>query len=120
MADMKKHLLKANNELSALKAKFENGEGGIASAEVEELKRKHHNRLHELESQLEESQSKCSSLEKTRTRLQGELEDLTVEAERVMMVFCCCCFLLVLLCCWCGCCCWCFYCWCWCFFVGFC
>ena len=81
--EMKKNLTKANNELSSLKSRLENGEGGVGSAELEEVKKKYNNRIQELEAQLEETQSKCSSLEKIRTRLQGEVEDLSVDSERV-------------------------------------
>lgn len=39
-------------------------------------------RLQEAEEQVEATQAKCASLEKTKNRLQGELEDLTVDLER--------------------------------------
>jgi myosin protein heavy chain len=38
--------------------------------------------LQEAESNIEGAQSKCANLEKTKTRLQGELEDLMIDVER--------------------------------------
>ena len=43
-------------------------------------------RLADAESQLEAQQSKVSNLEKLKARLQGEVEDLMVEVERVVEV----------------------------------
>jgi peptidoglycan hydrolase CwlO-like protein len=63
--------------------KCESGEGGVRSEELEEMKRKFNVKITELEAQLEAAQSKVSSLEKLKNRLQGELDDLTVEVERV-------------------------------------
>ena len=40
-------------------------------------------KVHEAESQMESAQAKCTSLEKAKQRLQGELEDVMVEVERV-------------------------------------
>ena len=40
-------------------------------------------KVQEAEAQMEAAQSKCSSLEKAKHRLQGELEDVMVEVERV-------------------------------------
>ena len=39
-------------------------------------------RLQEAEEQIEAVNSKCASLEKTKQRLQGEVEDLMVDVER--------------------------------------
>lgn len=79
-------LTKANSEAAMWKHKCESGEGGVRSEEMEELKRKFNAKIVELESQLEASQSKASSLEKVKSRLQGELDDLTVEVERVKLM----------------------------------
>lgn len=40
-------------------------------------------KLAEAENQVEQAMSKCSSLEKVKQRLQGELEDLMIDVERV-------------------------------------
>ena len=40
-------------------------------------------KVQEAEAQMEAAQSKCSTLEKAKHRLQGELEDVMVEVERV-------------------------------------
>ena len=53
------------------------------SEEMEDLKRKMNAKLQDLEEQLEAAQSRASQLEKTKTRLQGELEDTMVEVDRV-------------------------------------
>ena len=53
------------------------------SEEMEDLKRKMNAKLLDLEEQLEAAQSRASQLEKTKTRLQGELEDTMVEVDRV-------------------------------------
>ena len=42
-------------------------------------------KVQEAEAQMEAAQSKCSSLEKAKHRLQGELEDVMVEVERVSL-----------------------------------
>jgi len=76
-------LTKANNEMAVWRHKAESGEGGVRSEEMEELKRKMNAKVTELEAQLEAAQSKASSMEKVKNRLQGELEDLTIEVERV-------------------------------------
>ena len=82
-AELQRLLTKANNEMAVWKHKCESGEGGVRSEEMEELKRKFNVKLQEMEAQMEAAQSKAASLEKVKGRLQGELEDLMVEVERV-------------------------------------
>ncbi len=84
-ADLQRALNKANNEMNIWRQKFESGEGGVRSEEFEELKRKMNAKLAEAESALEAAQSKASSLDKAKHRLQGELEDVMIEMERVCM-----------------------------------
>ena len=43
-------------------------------------------KVQEAESQMESAQAKCASLEKAKHRLQGELEDVMIEVERVRTV----------------------------------
>ncbi len=81
--DLQRHLTKANNEIQIWRRKFESGEGGVRSEELDDLKRKMNAKIQELESQLEGALSKASGLEKVRNRLQGELEDVMIEMERV-------------------------------------
>ena len=81
-ADMQRLLTKANNEASMWRQKCESGEGGVRSEEMDDLKRKMNAKLQEAESALEAAQSKASSLDKAKHRLQGELEDLMIEVER--------------------------------------
>jgi len=81
-ADAQRLLTKANNDIAEWRRKFESGEGGIRSEELEDLKRKMLSRLNDLEAQLEAALSKCSSMEKAKNRLQGELEDVVIEMER--------------------------------------
>jgi hypothetical protein len=66
-----------------LKQKLESGEGGVRSEELEDLKRKLGAKLLDTESQLEAALTKASALEKNNNRLKGELEDLSIEVERV-------------------------------------
>lgn len=47
------------------------------------LRKKLAQRLQEAEETTEAVNAKCSSLEKTKQRLQGEVEDLTIDLERV-------------------------------------
>ena len=61
----------------------ESGEGGVRSEELDELKRKLNAKLQDTESQLESALGKAASAEKANQRLRGELEDLTIEVERV-------------------------------------
>lgn len=82
-AELQRLLTKANNEAALWKHKLESGEGGIRPEELEEYKRKFNTKITELESQLEAAQSKASSLEKLKSRLNGELDDLAAEVERV-------------------------------------
>jgi len=82
-ADMQRALQKANNEVTVWKQKCESGEGGVRLEELDELKRKLMAKLQEAESQLETALGKASNLEKSNHRLKAELEDLTVETERV-------------------------------------
>jgi chromosome segregation ATPase len=52
------------------------------SEELEEAKRKLAAKLTEAEEQVEAALNKCNSLEKVKSRLQGEVEDLMVDVER--------------------------------------
>jgi len=74
---------KANAEMQQWKQKCERGEGGVRSEEMEEMKRKLTAKVQDAESQLEAATTKLSSLEKANHRLKAELEDATVEMERV-------------------------------------
>jgi len=84
-ADLQRLLAKANSEIAVWRHKCESGEGGVRSEEMEELKRRMNAKINELEAQLEASQSKASILEKAKSRLAGELEDLSIEVERVSL-----------------------------------
>ena len=85
-SDLQRMLTKANNEMAVWRHKCESGEGGVRSEEMEELKRKMNAKIMELEAALEAAQAKASSMEKVKNRLQGELEDLTIEVERVRKI----------------------------------
>ena len=82
-ADMQRALTKVVNEANVWRQKCQSGEGGVRSEELDDLKRKMGAKLAETESQLEAAHSKCNSLEKAKNRLQGELEDVMIEVERV-------------------------------------
>ena len=85
-SDQQRLLQKANAEAASWRQKAENGEGGVRSEEVEELKKKIGAKLLDTESQLEAALSKAASLEKNNNRLKGELEDLSIEVERVSSI----------------------------------
>jgi len=76
---------KANSEAALWKQKCESGEGGVRSEELDELKKKFTARLMETESQLEAALSKAASMDKVNHRLRAELEDMSVEVERVRL-----------------------------------
>ena len=81
--ELQRLLSKANNEAATWRQKFESGEGSIKSEEMEEMKRKFNAKIAELEAQLEAALAKASSLEKVKNRLQGEMDDLMVEVDKV-------------------------------------
>ena len=82
-ADLQRLVQKANSEAALWRQKCESGEGGVRSEEMEEMKKKFTARLLETESQLEAALSKAASMDKANHRLRGELEDLSIEVERV-------------------------------------
>jgi len=82
-ADMQRALQKANNEMQVWKQKCESGEGGVRSEELDELKRKLMAKIQETEAQLETALGKAANFDKNNKRLKAELEDLTIEVERV-------------------------------------
>jgi len=87
-SDMQRLITKANTEAATWRQKLEAGEGGVSSEALDELKRKLSVKLNETEAQLEAALGKASSLDKANHRLRGELEDLSVEVERVSLVQC--------------------------------
>merc|ERR1712241_1064410 len=81
-SDALKALSKANAEIQLWKSKFEtDGLGRID--ELEGDKQKLNARLAEAEATIETLSQKVASTEKTRHRLETELEDLQLEYERV-------------------------------------
>jgi len=81
--ELQRLLAKANNEAAMWRQKCESGEGSIRAEEMEELKRKYNAKIAELEAQLEAALAKAASLEKVKNRLQGEMDDLMVEVDKV-------------------------------------
>jgi len=61
--------------------------GGVRIEELDELKRKMNAKLAEAENELDAARSKIAQLEKAKTRLTGDLEDMSIEMERVNMIF---------------------------------
>ena len=80
-SDIEKQLGKVHNELYGLKAK-QDRQLMEKEEEVDEAQRKFATKLLELNEQLEETLNKCHSLEKAKTRLQNEKEDLVLSMER--------------------------------------
>uniref|UniRef100_A0A8C5AZ68 Myosin heavy chain, fast skeletal muscle-like n=1 Tax=Gadus morhua TaxID=8049 RepID=A0A8C5AZ68_GADMO len=78
-AELQRGMSKANGEVAQWRSKYETD----AIQRTEELEEKKlAQRLQEAEEQIEAVNSKCASLEKTKQRLQGEVEDLMVDVER--------------------------------------
>ena len=82
-SDLQRLLTKANAELTDLRRKVESGEVGVRTEEIDAMRKKMQAKLSEAESALDAAHSKISSLEKVKTRLQGEIEDIMIDAERV-------------------------------------
>ena len=82
-ADLQRLVQKANGEATMWRQKCESGEGGVRSEELEEMKKKFTAKLMETESQLEAALSKAASMDKANHRLRAEMEDMSVEVERV-------------------------------------
>jgi len=81
--ELQRLLNKANSEAAMWRQKCESGEGSVRQEELDELKRKYNAKIAELEAQLEAAMAKASSLEKVKNRLQGEMDDLMVEVDKV-------------------------------------
>ncbi|XP_011682897.1 myosin-16 isoform X3 [Strongylocentrotus purpuratus] len=80
-AEVQRILTKVNGELNQMRAKFD-GEAVQRAEELEEAKRKLMIRLAQVEEELSSALSKNGSLEKTKARLTGEVEDLQLDLER--------------------------------------
>uniref|UniRef100_A0A671QJI7 Myosin motor domain-containing protein n=1 Tax=Sinocyclocheilus anshuiensis TaxID=1608454 RepID=A0A671QJI7_9TELE len=70
-AELQRGMSKANSEVAQWRTKYE-------TDAISKLAQ----RLQEAEEQIEAVNSKCASLEKTKQRLQGEVEDLMIDVER--------------------------------------
>uniref|UniRef100_A0A803VUB5 Myosin-7 n=4 Tax=Passeriformes TaxID=9126 RepID=A0A803VUB5_FICAL len=75
-AELQRSLSKANSEVAQWRTKYET-DAIQRTEELEEAKR-----LQEAEEAVEAVNAKCSSLEKTKHRLQNEIEDLMADLER--------------------------------------
>jgi myosin protein heavy chain len=74
-------LSKANAEVAQWSTKYET-DAVQRTEELEEAKKKLACKLQEMEEQCESTQAKCASLEKTKQRQVGEIEDLQIDLER--------------------------------------
>ena len=68
--------------MSADRSKYEL-EGAARVEELEEARKKLIVKLQEAEEQLEAQTAKAANMEKIKNRMQGDLEDVTIELERV-------------------------------------
>ena len=84
-SDLQRAVKKAQDEAHMWKAKFDSGEGGVSGEAMDELKKKFMRQLRAVEEQMEAAQSKANSADKDRRRLQAELEDVMVDAEKVII-----------------------------------
>jgi myosin heavy chain 6/7 len=76
-----RNLSKANAEIQQWKTRIE-GEDLALSDEIDDAKRRQQQKLNELQEALDAATSKVASLEKTRSRLQSDLDDAQVDVER--------------------------------------
>ena len=83
-SDLQRAVKKAQDEAHMWKAKFDSGEGGVSGEAMDELKKKLSRQLRAVEEQLESATAKANSADKDRRRLQAELEDAMVDAEKVI------------------------------------
>ncbi|KAL2100496.1 hypothetical protein ACEWY4_004890 [Coilia grayii] len=90
-AELQRGMSKANSEVAQWRTKYETDaiqrteeleESKYVSVTPKHLLKKLAQRLQEAEEQIEAVNSKCASLEKTKQRLQGEVEDLMIDVER--------------------------------------
>ncbi|CAG0920015.1 unnamed protein product [Notodromas monacha] len=79
--DLERQLSKASSDVMTWKSKYES-ESTARQEEIEELRRKFHVRITELEEQVEAYMAKCSGLEKQKSRLQSEVEVLIIDLEK--------------------------------------
>ncbi len=79
--DLERQLSKANQDAMTWKSKYDH-ECAARTEEVEELRRKFHVRITELEEQINALIAKCSGLEKQKSRLQSEVEVLIIDLEK--------------------------------------
>jgi chromosome segregation ATPase len=96
--DLQRQVTKLNSEVQQWRSRFESeGKfnqfnllednkvlhlGMSRGEELEEAKRKLAGKLNEAEEQVEAALIKCNALEKAKSRLHGEVEDLMVDVER--------------------------------------
>merc|ERR1712014_92132 len=80
-AELQRSLSKANAEVASWRTKYET-DAIQRTEELEEAKKKLAAKLQEMEELVESTQAKCASLEKTKVRQLGEIEDLQVDLER--------------------------------------
>uniref|UniRef100_A0A3P9B7G9 Myosin heavy chain, fast skeletal muscle n=1 Tax=Maylandia zebra TaxID=106582 RepID=A0A3P9B7G9_9CICH len=80
-AELQRAMSKANSEVAQWRTKYET-DAIQRNDELEEAKKKLAQRLQEAEEAIEAVNAKCFSLEKTKQRLQGEVEDLMADVER--------------------------------------
>ncbi|TRY53867.1 hypothetical protein DNTS_002810 [Danionella cerebrum] len=79
-AELQRSMSKANSEVAQWRTKYET-DAIQRTEELEEAKKKLAQRLQEAEEAVEAVNAKCSSLEKTKHRLQNEIEDLMILSE---------------------------------------
>ncbi|KAI9557319.1 paramyosin [Daphnia sinensis] len=79
--DLERQLSKANQDSLTWKSKYD--QTCLShTEEIEEIRRKFHVRVTELEEQISALISKCSGLEKIKSRLQSEVEVLIIDLEK--------------------------------------
>lgn len=84
--DLERLLAKAQEELSSSQQKLEVRMSGLASQEVEDVKRKLNAKIQDTLAQLEAALTKAGNADKAKSRLQAEMEDIIADAEKVEII----------------------------------
>ncbi|CAK9297639.1 unnamed protein product [Gordionus sp. m RMFG-2023] len=79
--EIERQLVKANNDAAAFKSKYDQ-EVILHHEEVEEYRRRLAQKIAEFEEQLSQLHSRCTNLEKAKTRLQSELDVTLIDLDK--------------------------------------
>lgn len=81
LSELENHLTKERDELQAVKLKNES-DSLYKSEELEIMKKKFAQKMHEADEQVEQALFKCTNVEKSKQRLHSEIEDLLSDVDK--------------------------------------